>query len=171
MNFRFNYDALLVCGKSGAGKTTNLIKPLIASVPRSKVFVVDSNFEFPNLPPENRIRPLDYSAKWLDSFISDFRRKHIDCLLIIEDLDMFDPLQSKELKKLCVNGRHQNIGLIVVSRRILGIPKVVVMKMRYIAIFRGLSPEDRDYLEEINPDFGKLQFPVQDFKYVIVENP
>ena len=159
-----------MCGKSGSGKTRNVVMPVVSKIPVQRLYVVDANYEYRNLPAGHRIIPAYYSAEWLDSFILEFRRKHVNCCLVIEDLDMFSPRQSEELIRLSVNCRHQNIGLVLVSRRILGLPKVLVMKVTYMAIFRGLSVEDKDYLTEINPDFETLAFPTEDFKYILIEN-
>ena len=167
VNFRYNYDSILFLGASGSGKTT-LARKLIGLAPAARTFIVDSNFEYPN--NSNRIRPNDYSSKWLDSFIRDFRSKHFNCLLVIEDLDLDNPMASKELSKWAANGRHQNIGLLLMARRPMLLPKVLLMKMQFFAIFVGLLPDDKDYLVKINSKLEKIAFPTEMFKYIIVDN-
>ena len=162
--FRFNYDALLFLGRSGAGKTT-IVKKILAGVPKSRLYVIDSNYEFHG---QNVTRPTEYTSDWLDDFLKRFRAKHTNCLLYIEDIDLFQPMRSLELKRLAINGRHQNIGLIIVSRRPKELPKVVVSKCRYAFIFAGLVPEDKEYLESINGNLIDSQFPSEDFKYIVV---
>lgn len=164
LNFRFNYDALLFLGRSGAGKTT-LVKKILSNVPRSRLYVIDSNYEFHG---SNITRPTAYTSEWLDDYIKKFRAVHSNCLLYIEDIDLFQPLRSIELKRLAINGRHQNIGLILVSRRPKELPKVVISKCRYCFIFAGLVPEDKEYLESINGNLTDSQFPTEDFKYVVI---
>jgi hypothetical protein len=170
VKFAYNKDALLVIGKSGSGKTKNVVMPIIAKIPKEKLFVLDPNYEYGYLPAGHYIRPLNYSPEYLDEFLVGFRRSHMDCLLVIEDLDLYEPRGSQELIRACINFRHQNIGLIMVSRRILGLPKVLVMKANYLAIFRGMSVEDMDYLYHIDSDWEGVQFPKNDYEWVLLEN-
>jgi energy-coupling factor transporter ATP-binding protein EcfA2 len=141
--FRFNYDTMLLCGRSGSGKTT-FLKSIVSKTKR--YVVIDTAYCFRESPQENRIRPVGFSAEALDDMLLGILKTHTNFLLVIDDIDSYSPLQSKVLNVLAVIGRHQNVGLAISSRRPLRLPKTVIANMRYIVTFAGVLGDDLDYL-------------------------
>jgi len=130
-SFRWNKDLCCVIHDRESGKTTLVagggeppaIEWLTKNVPKTKIIVLNSNFE-----PRYReiaqkiVKPRFYTTEILDEFIK-YLRTHVNVLGIIDDIDLYKPQYSMQLESLAINGRHQNVGLIMLSRRVIGLPK------------------------------------------------
>ncbi len=126
------------------GKTT-LIKQLIRSVPKERIFVLDTNHEYLGFP--NRVIPKSYNLFALNSFIN-FARKGSNRLVIIDDLDVYiDATPSEELKTLMVNGSHQNIGFIYAVKRPVGLPKICKTEAEHLFVANVDDEKDKDSLK------------------------
>lgn len=140
----------------------------MAQIPPKNLYILDTQFEYQR--SDHVFWPKYHSHEWLDEFITWFEANHSYCCLVLEDIDSYAPMFSRNLKELIIGARHHNVGLILVSRRILGLPKEAVCNFNWILIFQGMAPEDRDYLASINPEYANLEFPREPYRYLTVEN-
>lgn len=145
--WRWNYDLACVIADREGGKTT-LALDLCKNIPKGKIIVLNSNYEPKYKEIAGKIvKPQFYTTETLDKFIK-YLRSHVNALGIIDDIDLYKPQYSMQLESLAINGRHQNIGLIILSRRIIGLPKTFLqcVDLLYMANTRGQS--DLDTLEQ-----------------------
>lgn len=142
MNFRYNYDVIAVVSKSQSGKT-QIIKKLINNVPKEDLLILDSNFEYNDYI--NIYQPIRKFTEELDKFILQARTQK-NKLIILEDIDLYKPLYSKEFGDLIINGQHQNLGIIWASRRVLGLEKTLLQNSTYIIMSKDVPVEDKEYI-------------------------
>ncbi|AFU58500.1 hypothetical protein Ngar_c15670 [Candidatus Nitrososphaera gargensis Ga9.2] len=120
--FRWNKDLCCLIHDRESGKTTVALD-LAKRVPKTKIIVLNSNFEHAYRDIAYKIvKPKFYTTEILDAFIK-YLRQHVNVLGIIDDIDLYKPQYSMQLESLAINGRHQNVGLIIMSRRVVGLPK------------------------------------------------
>lgn len=146
--FYYNYSKALFIGNSGSGKTTLVLKHYL---PLAKNFmVVDTNMEIStkiNKPKTRNLKdwnfntpcyyPREYTVKHLEEIIR-YARRFNNFLFFIDDLDAFNGGQyysGNELNTLMVNGRHQNIGVIVTNKRITSIPNLLVQQSQFVHLW------------------------------------
>lgn len=151
MDFSYNSETLIVIGASGTGKTT-ILKPIIEAIDRK--IILDTDAEYPNSGSEIKVnsiyRPKAYDPNELEMFVSKCRAFYDFCM-IIEDVDAYgiNEFNVPSLKVVQVNGRHQAIGQIITSRRITGLPMLMLMKAKYLIIF-GISKMFKSRAEYTN---------------------
>lgn len=145
IRFNWNQDTLIAVGASKSGKT-RFVKNLIKGC--NRMIVLDTNYEYANLfklkavknpldiQVNTALQTVDYSLKTLNNFIIASRR-FTDCLVIYEDIDLFlKNVPPDELRAFQINGRHQNLGQIGISHRLIGLPLLMLQKADYLAIWK-----------------------------------
>jgi energy-coupling factor transporter ATP-binding protein EcfA2 len=145
MSFRYNYDTMLICGRSGSGKTT-FLKSLVQRCKR--VVVIDTAYCFTKTKNIEVVRPVTHFSQELDRTLLNVLKEKTNFLLVIDDIDSYEPIKSRVLLDLSIVGRHQNVGLAISSRRPLRLPKTLIVNMRYIVTFSGILGDDLEYLEQ-----------------------
>lgn len=144
MTIFYNLDFAGFFAASQKGKTT-LWHKIYDGVDKSKFYILDTNDEYADYPNRTKVGTYDTTSATLDKFIRTSREdysKHV----VFEDIEAFDPQNSKELDVYAINGMHQNIGCTVISRRILGLNKKLLLNMRYFFLGWGLISNDIEYL-------------------------
>ncbi len=153
-NFKIisNRDFICVIGDNGSGKTTLVEKLILSKVPRDKVYVLNSSLEDSwnkYVAPKNITKPIIYTQQYFEKFLLDFTANHIDCTLVLDDIDNYEIKKSWVLKSIVTNARHLNIGIILTSRNLQDIPKVLYRQSKYIFVSRQVSMYDRQYIATI----------------------
>lgn len=151
-SFKWNKDLAGLFADRQQGKTTltlDLLRAIRSAIPDAKIIVLNSNYEeeYAKLATIN-IKPKFYDTNTLDQFIL-FLRKHVNALGVIDDIDLYTPQYSKHLIPLAVNGAHQNLGLIILSRRVIGLPKTFLQCIKLLYLSKPAIPEDKDYIADL----------------------
>lgn len=151
-----------ILASSGYGKTyltQTLIKQMATQHKEIKYIYYNTDFE--SLPMIRGLKnviifepdkELNDDLGYLNTFILDMRSKYSNCMLIIDDLDLFFDgnssmsLKSKELKNLFSNGRHQRFGCIWMSKALKYIPKKVISNTDVFFIGNFVEKDDIDRL-------------------------
>ncbi len=160
MDFKYNYDRMLVVGRSGSGKTT-FVHYLLKNVP--KYIVLTQKID--DLYPKKHIRILnDDIDKSINDFISEGIRK-APITLVFEDLPSY--LYSSKLPKLfryvLINGRHIGIGLIFISQRFYTIPVLVRVQSNLHVYFASALG---DY-NELPDSIKNMVTPLKQYEYIM----
>lgn len=167
-----------VLASSGYGKTyltQNLIKQLANQNKTIKYIYFNTDFEslemikgLKNVIIFQPDKELNDDLQYLNQWILEMRSKYTNCMLVIDDLDLFYDgnsslsVKSKEIKNLFSNGRHQRVGCIWISKALKYIPKKVISNTDVFYIGNFVEKDDVDRLRGfVNVDIvKKLTKPV-----------
>lgn len=167
MKYIWNVHKVLIAGHSGSGKT-ELALFLMRNAKR--FLIVDANLEISlslKLPYTRNLHdwnfdtpvfwPQDYTVRMLDSII--IRARHFrNYALFIDDIDSYSGgmyYSGQQLQNAMINLRHQNIGLILTMKRIVGIDYKIPQNSNFVYLF-NVSPLDYSALKTWN---GTLSYP------------
>lgn len=160
----WNHHKVLLIGASGCGKTTLALEQYLPTADR--LMIVNTNYEFTNKLPSTRklskwspelpvYNPKSYNIKELDRIVRRVRC-YQNVLFYLDDLDAFtggSHICGEELKALMVNGRHQNIGVLISNKRIIGINKLILQQAHYLHLW-NVSVRDSEVLQEWGEGLG-----------------
>ncbi len=175
MDYSFNphKDYIMVSGINGSGKTLLIANFWLNKVDKKNVYVLNSSRENTwsriGIPEENIIKPIRFDKKWFDLFLLEFVSSHTNCLLVLDDCDNFSFRESEILKSVIINARHMGIGIILSTRSLQSIPRVLynqakyccfsVQRVKYDIIYLGYTIGEVAYL--LN-NLGKYEFMIYD---------
>ena len=145
IQFRYNYDIIAIVSKSQSGKTTLIKNIILNGVPDEDVLVLDTNYEYDSYT--NVYQPVRSYTSELDKFIVKSRTMK-NKVMVLEDLDGFRPRKSREFYDFIIHGRHQNMGAIWVSRRVLGLQKELITNSDYLILSKSIPLEDKVYISD-----------------------
>ena len=145
-----------IAGMRGTGKTT-LAKRIIAVLLQEKhtVIVYDPMQEYPN--------PISYIPKSDDKEDFDIFMKEIwnrgNIFVVVDEAERYmstkQPL-TKYTYKIVNTGRHRNIGLLVITRRIAELHKTVFGLSNTVILFLIYLPNDLKYISQFYDDADQL---------------
>lgn len=192
MEIKFNpyEDWITIVAKSNSGKSV-LVSSIINKLHKEDVIVINTNWLDDNDAYlyegiNNQFRPQlikDFNADWLDKTINSVRFKEgqaykIYKTLVIEDVDTYihKPSFTDSFYDFAVNGRHQKLGLILLSRRIsFYLPKPFLYNSKYIFLGVRCVKEDIDYLldslqtdNDFKDKFLALYKQLQLFQFLVI---
>ena len=168
MEFQYNYDRMLVIGRSGSGKTYFVFQ-LLKHVPNYLVLTQKQNDYY----PKNHIILLDYDIEEsVNNFIIEGIKK-APITLVFEDLPsyIYSSKLPEKFRYVLINGRHIGIGMIFISQRYRAIPVLVRVQSNIHVYFQSAKDDYmllplsiRQYLEQlkehealiVNYDTGKI---------------
>jgi len=168
MEFQYNYDRMLVIGRSGSGKTY-FVSQLLKHVPNYLVLTQKSNDYY----PKNHIILLNYDIEEsVNNFIIE-GIKRAPITLVFEDLPsyIYGNTLPEKFRFALINGRHIGIGMIFISQRYRAIPMLIRVQSNIHVYFQSakddymlLSPSIRHYIDLlkehqaliVNYDNGKM---------------
>jgi len=154
MKFNYNYDRMLVIGRSGSGKT-KFVSDLLKSVPNYQVLTQKVS----DFYPKSKIVLLGDD---IQQSVNDFIKKGIKkapITLVFEDLPSYIYTSNlpEMFRKILINGRHIGIGLIFISQRYKTIPVLVRVQSNIHVYFQSVSDDYitlplyyREYLNNLN---------------------
>lgn len=163
MEIQFNpsEDWITIVAKSNSGKST-LVKHILSHLNKEKIILINTNWLddkdaelYKDIKVQFRPRLItDFNTEWLDKVIENVRFKDgqaykIYKTLVIEDVDTYVHKVNftDSFYDFAVNGRHQKIGLIMLSRRLnYFLPKPFLYNSKYIFLGVRCVAEDIDYL-------------------------
>ncbi len=157
MEFNFNTDIILIVSRNQSGKTT-LIKNIIENVPADSLLILDTQNSFKDKKYINVYYPIYHTSEILTKFIIRCRTQS-DKLIVLDDLDVFHPQFSNAFFDLCVSNAHQNLGIIISAKRVIGLQKVLLQNIKYLVFSANIPLEDKLYL---NKAIGKIDWDAID---------
>ncbi|MBC8520977.1 MAG: AAA family ATPase [Methanomicrobia archaeon] len=152
-----------IAGMRGSGKTT-LAREILRQIKGDKI-VYDPMHEYNK---KISFRPKSDSLKSFDGFLK-WAWKRGNIFICIDEAERYFPLKKTMLQyafKTVNTGRHRNIGLLVITRRIAELHKTVFGLSNTIILFQMFLPNDIRYLLEFFPDAEKLRH-IPKFQYEI----
>ena len=175
MKFAWNYHKVLAIGPSACGKTSLIIETYLKTA--DKLMILDTNCEISlltKLPFTRNLKdwspqipcyyPKQYDTNHLDECIKRVRCFN-NVLFFLDDLDAYTKdlyYSGKELNTIMVNGRHQNIGVIVANKKISNIPKLVGQQAHFIHLW-NVNPRDMQTLQSWNYELNYPDEKLMDF--------
>jgi len=160
-------EVILITGQRGMGKTT-YIKDQAGLYDR--VILFDLLGEFTYYDTSNNLRDFFKAlskVKDENFFVLNYYNPknseedfHVVCeavnrlhglMFIVDEIDYFCSTHSipKQFDEIVKRGRHQNLNLIVATRRPHEIPPIIRSQVTNLITFRHIEPRDLQYLREI----------------------
>lgn len=152
-------ELLTISGRRGYGKST-LAMSLISNLTRKEVW--DPLAEFGGYQPQNGSSE-EFEAWLKPIFIRG------NCFIMVDEADLVLPVRKPlgpYAYKLVNIGRHRNLGLGMVTRRIAELNKTAFSQSESIYLFKHSIPNDIKYLAEfidgveVVRTFEKYQYAV-----------
>lgn len=169
MELKKRREIFLIFGRTGSGKSY-LTKELIKSY--SRVIIIDALGEYENgIIFENFRDLLDYYSEnspleftFICRFKSDreieflfqFCEIATNIMLVVEESEIYINPQSKSgnFLRLVRYGRHYDISIIAIARRIIELSNDIRAQCNYIYSFKQINPRDIAYLKQLG--FSKV---------------
>lgn len=157
-----------IVGKRGKGKTS-LAKKIIRSKPSSKIFIFDFMGEYSDL--DNEYISIYYYDIWL--FCKEVWEKselYKNTIAVFDEINRYGK-NNDDIKWLYDLGRHKNIDIIAVSRRILtDLPLYVRSGTERFMIFQITEPADLDHIKKYSSEEMAAEVRnLKDFQYIILD--
>ena len=155
-------ELVTIAGKRGYGKTT-AAKELVQGLSRIQIW--DPMGEY-----DNSYTPVSGSIEEFNTFLKSIWIRG-NCFVLVDEADQVMP----ELKPLClyankiVNlGRHRNIGMGMITRRIAVLNKNAFAQSSMLVLFHHFAPNDIRYLSEFIPTAEEL-IKLQKYQYKVYQ--
>lgn len=157
MNIDINIDVLGFFAPKHYGKTY-LVKTIYKPV-ASKCIILDTNDEYDDFAKAGAdvVKPKDFSPDELNEFIL-YARKYKNKVVIVDDIDMYHPQRAEELAKLCINGRHQGLGVVWISRRPKLIDNRLILNSDFLFLGYPVLPQDLQYIKSLTHFFDEEKY-------------
>jgi len=155
-------DAIMtISGKRGYGKTT-VAQSIASSL--SRVVIWDPMREY-----KNSYVPNSGSIEEFNNFLEPLWAAG-NVFIVVDESDQVMP-EGKPLcefaNKIINLGRHRNIGMLMVTRRLARLSKTAFSQSQEVVLFHHFMPNDIRYLAEFIPNAQDLQ-QLQKFQYVVI---
>lgn len=166
-------DIVVVSGKRGSGKSY-LTKYLVEQYAKigDLIIILDINDEYDDLKDSNveiiKIKDkTDYIEK-INKYL-DYAMKNTHVFLVLEDIDLL--IDQYKIPESILNslqiGRHRDIGMLFIFRRMNSIHKQVLFNTTHFYIFKSKLFLDRDYFaKQLNGDFDIINLNQYEFRYI-----
>lgn len=155
-------ELVTIAGKRGYGKTT-VAKELINGLSRVQIWDPMQDYDNSYIPSSGSIDEFNNFLKniWVQG----------NCFVMVDEADQVMP----ELKPLCeyankiINlGRHRNIGMGMITRRIAVLNKNAFAQSSMLVLFHHFAPNDIRYLSEFIPNADEL-IKLQKYQYKVYQ--
>lgn len=164
MKFNIYTQVMGIFGKAQVGKSY-FIKNFFKGI---DYIVINGSMDFEDYKGTHFI-VTNISNQGLDEAIIKIRAMYSNKLIIIDDVDAFNPLYSQQIGILARTGRHQGLGLVYASGRPALLPPVLLSGTDVFVNFMGVPAMDWENLAE---KLGMKQNPFMTinapYKYQIV---
>ena len=145
-------EIVTISGKRGYGKTT-IAKSIIAGL--SRVMIWDPMDEYGG----NSYIPCSGSIEEFNQFLKPIWESG-NIFVLVDESDQVMP-EGRPLcdyaNKIINLGRHRNIGMGMVTRRLARLNKTAFSQSQEVILFHHFMPNDIRYLAEFIPDADSLQ--------------
>lgn len=160
-------EVILITGQRGQGKTT-YIKNQIGRFSRVIIFDLLGEFTFyetaynlrdlfltlSSLKDENFFTLNFYNPKNSDedfSVVCEAINRLNDIMFVVDEIDYFCSTHSipRQFDEIVKRGRHQDLQLMVATRRPHEIPPIIRSQTSCLVTFRHIEPRDIEFLKQI----------------------
>ena len=90
-------------------------------------------------------------------------------MILIEDMDLFDPKSSSSVISLAINGAHQNLGLCWVNHRLLNLDFRLLKKTQYYFLGYGIPEIDISYLKNYISIDSERYKEIRPFQFLVFD--
>lgn len=153
-------ELVTIIGKRGYGKTT-IAKELIQGLSRVKIW--DPMHEY-----ENSYRPINKTVEEFDLFLKGVWLEG-NCFVLVDEANLVMP-EGRPLSfyasQIVDTGRHRNIGMAMLTRRIAALNKNAFAQSSMLIAFHQFAPNDIRYLNEFIPNAEEL-IKLQKYQYKV----
>jgi len=153
-------EIITISGKRGYGKTT-VAKTIISKLKR--VVIYDIMHEY-----SNSYIPQSGSIDEFNSFLKRYWETG-NVFILVDEADQVMP-EGRPLceyaNKIINLGRHRNIGMGMVTRRLARLSKTAFSQSQEIILFHHFMPNDINYLKEFITNAEDLRF-LQKYEYKV----
>ncbi|MBU1013773.1 MAG: hypothetical protein KKG99_12275 [Bacteroidetes bacterium] len=153
-------EVITISGKRGYGKTT-LAKNIIGQLSRVAVWDMMAEYNHPNSYIPHRGDMKEFNT-WLKGYWNTG-----NVFILVDEADQVMP-EGKPLveyaNKIINLGRHRNIGMGMITRRLANLNKTAVSQSATMYLFHHFIINDIRYLKEMIPDAESLH-NLQKFQY------
>jgi GTPase SAR1 family protein len=172
ISFNQYKDIVVIVGDNESGKTSLVQKLFLSNIDRSHVFIINSSHESSwskYVPDEQIFSPSIFDIKWIEKVLLLIVSSNMKSVtLVIDDIDNFDIKFNIIIKSITVNLRHINTGLILTSRSLVDIPRVIYKQARYMFIGYQSSDYDTNYIATIiGYENAKLLKNLNQFEFML----
>lgn len=140
---------IIVLSRNRWGKTT-LVKNILAKLPAYSAIIMDTHNEY--RIPQWTYNPHNvYGVMQLDRFIkyvTDNNKQFKHKLVVIDDIDVYKPTRSEQFYNYAISNAHYKNGVILIARRAIWLPKIIIGNANYIIFSGAVPPEDIAYLQK-----------------------
>lgn len=161
MSMMRSSEIITISGKRGYGKTT-VAKSIVSKL--SRVLIWDPMHEY-----SNSYIPKSGSIEEFNQFLKGYWELG-NVFILVDEADQVMP-EGRPLceyaNKIINLGRHRNIGMGMVTRRLARLNKTAFSQSQEVILFHHFMPNDIRYLNEFIPDADKLQ-KLKKFEYYII---
>ncbi len=158
LNFKYNYDFMLLFGRKHSGKTY-FTSYLLQRLNPNQVIIIDTNGDFQKANPQlaNRCIRIPYTQQALIDIIQKIRENYTNMLIIIDDIDAYGLAnQNEALQGLAINGRHKGLGLIAIARRPINM-NLLLNNADFVLLGYGLKLKDWQYIDDNYRDIPNIE--------------
>lgn len=143
-------DISIITGNRGEGKT-ELAKHILRLFQAQgyPVFIYDPLDEYRDFEPCRYVPKDNLSIDEFDEVASDIWNGK-NCIFLIEEVEFYASAHkiSLMLQRLVSLGRHRGIGLVITTRRIADVHKLICSQAKNWFIFHSFLPNELDYMEQ-----------------------
>ena len=177
-------EVILITGQRGSGKTTR-IKELIDSFERAIIFDLLGEFtyykttlnlqrffsELTVIKSKNFFTLNYYNPKNSEEdfeIVCKAINRLNDVVFVVDEIDYFcnAHMIPRDFDEIVKRGRHQELQLIVATRRPHEIPPIIRSQISRLITFRHVEPNDLRYLQEISGVDGDRIQKLENFRYI-----
>lgn len=173
---------ILIFGRTGSGKST-LVKKIIKDY--NRIFIIDKLFEYTDgiifetfLDLQNYfIKQNPKQFKCICRFTTDIDIENLfklvwivgNCIIVVEESELYINPYSKfsNFLKLVRYGRHKNINIIAIARRVVELSNDIKANADYIITFKQILDRDLNYLASLGFNKEKC-FNLEPFKFEVI---
>lgn len=140
---------IIILSRNQWGKTT-LTKNLISKMPEKSCIILDTHDEYlgnNEIISPNKIYNASVLSKFINMITHDNKYRHK--MVIIDDIDVYKPDKSTEFYNFCISNAHYKNGLLLIARRAIWLPKIIIGNAQYVIFSGAIPPEDIKYLQRI----------------------